>query len=111
MVDPNTLHPIDNGAHTVFLKPLLATKNYTNISVGDFSYYSTFATPPQDGVLPATSFFENNVRYNYGRREASLEDRKLLRDCPWRGVCNGGRQPRNVGAKHLSVSGFWRRMG
>ncbi len=73
MANQDTLHPIDGGAHTVFLKPLLATKSYINISVGAFSYYSTFASPDQDGILPATSFFEHNVRYNYGRRAARLD--------------------------------------
>jgi virginiamycin A acetyltransferase len=71
---PETLHPHRGEPHTVFLKPLLATKMLPNISVGDFSYYSSFAPPGMPGVIfSPLDFFENNVRYNYGRQQARLK--------------------------------------
>lgn len=64
--DPNDRFPIPWLRNTVFLKPLLtAHPEFTNISVGEFSYYSEFGDPE--------SFFEKNVRYNFGFSGARLE--------------------------------------
>ncbi len=62
--DPRRLHPIDDLSNTVFLKPLLETKEIANITVGDYSYYSDFDDP--------TAFFERNVLYNFGMKDVEL---------------------------------------
>ena len=62
--DPRRLHPIDNLSNTVFLKPLLDSKEIANITVGDYSYYSDFDDP--------TAFFERNVLYNFGMKDVEL---------------------------------------
>lgn len=56
--DPRALYPIEGISNTVFLGPLLKTKDIGNISVGAFSYYSDFDDP--------AAFFERNVLYNFG---------------------------------------------
>lgn len=63
--DPSALFPIAGIENTVFLKPLLETRQVENISVGEYTYYSDFEDP--------TAFFENNVRYNFGMTGATLE--------------------------------------
>lgn len=62
--DPQRLRPIDNIENTVFLKPLLDTRDVRNITVGDYSYYSDFDDP--------TAFFERNVLYNFGMKDVEL---------------------------------------
>ena len=62
--DPRRLRPIDNIENTVFLKPLLETRDVRNITVGDYSYYSDFDDP--------TAFFERNVLYNFGMKDVEL---------------------------------------
>jgi len=56
--DPNVLHPLPGFTSVVFLKPLLAQEQITNVVVGDYSYYHDFDEP--------RSFFRRNVRYNIG---------------------------------------------
>lgn len=62
--DPETLYPIAGITNTVFLAPLLERKAVANVSVGAYSYYSDFDDP--------TAFFERNVLYNFGMRDAPL---------------------------------------
>lgn len=56
--DPNVLHPLQGFNSIVFLKPLLASEQITNVTVGEYSYYHDFDDP--------RSFFRRNVRYNLG---------------------------------------------
>jgi len=62
--DPRRLHPIDDLSNTVFLKPLLDSKEIANVTVGDYSYYSDFDDP--------SAFFERNVLYNFGMKDVEL---------------------------------------
>ncbi len=55
---PSTKFPISGFKNTVFLKPLIAESDVTNVHVGDYSYYSDFNDP--------TEFLSKNVLYNFG---------------------------------------------
>ncbi|WP_085319509.1 CatB-related O-acetyltransferase [Vibrio harveyi] len=58
------LFPIKDFKNTVFLKPLIAESEVTNVHAGDFSYYSDFKDP--------TQFLTKNVLYNFGISGNSL---------------------------------------
>lgn len=59
------LYPIPGATNTVSLPTLLAkTPQVTNVDVGAFSYYSDFDDP--------LTFFERNLRYNFGFSGARL---------------------------------------
>ncbi|HCZ9546563.1 TPA: CatB-related O-acetyltransferase [Vibrio alginolyticus] len=60
----DNLFPIKDFKNTVFLKPLIAESEVTNVHVGDFSYYSDFDDP--------TEFLTKNVLYNFGISGNSL---------------------------------------
>lgn len=63
--NPDVLHPIAGVANTVFLRPLLSRHpSINNVEIGEYSYYSDFDDP--------LSFFERNVRYNFGFSGAKL---------------------------------------
>ena len=62
--DPRSLYPIEGISSTVFLQPLLETKDIGNISAGVYSYYSDFDDP--------AAFFERNVLYNFGGAGTAL---------------------------------------
>ena len=64
--NPDTLYPIPGIKNTILLKPLLASHpEITNVSIGDFSYYSDQTDP--------VNFFQRNVAYNFGMSGARLE--------------------------------------
>ncbi|EMB9230187.1 hypothetical protein U9606_002921 [Vibrio harveyi] len=60
----DNLFPIKDFKNTVFLKPLIAESEVTNVHAGDFSYYSDFDDP--------TEFLTKNVLYNFGISGNSL---------------------------------------
>lgn len=63
--DPDSLHPQEGFAGTVFLRPLLArSPEVERVEIGAFTYYSAFDEP--------TDFFERNILYNFGFEGARL---------------------------------------
>lgn len=63
-MDSNKLYPIDGFENTLLLKPLIAASEVTNVTAGDYSYYSDFNDPSQ--------FLSDNVLYNFGFSGTSL---------------------------------------
>ena len=65
--DPNHLFPFEGAKFMVFLRPLLdqITPKVRNVKVGEYSYYSDFED--------ATTFFDRNVKYNFGFSGTRLE--------------------------------------
>ncbi len=63
-MDENNIFPIKDFKNTVFLKPLIAESDVTNVHVGEYSYYSDFEDP--------TEFLTKNVLYNFGISGNSL---------------------------------------
>ncbi|MGL6259862.1 CatB-related O-acetyltransferase [Vibrio sp. WXL103] len=57
-MEPDHIFPIKDFNNTVFLKPLIAQSDVTNVHVGEYSYYSDFEDP--------TNFLTKNVLYNFG---------------------------------------------
>ncbi|MBD5782414.1 CatB-related O-acetyltransferase [Pelagicoccus sp. NFK12] len=63
-MNPNALYPIDGFTNTLLLKPLIADSDVSNVSAGDYSYYSNFDDP--------TKFLTESVLYNFGLSQTSL---------------------------------------
>ena len=63
-MEPNHIFPIKDFKNTVFLKPLIADSDVTNVHAGEYSYYSDFEDP--------TKFLTKNVLYNFGISGSSI---------------------------------------